>query len=124
MSAQASSTLRRSSAENSSRVRPRTLLSCATGVPEHDRRHTIDVGVPDQQGAFAVVVIHLASVGPVGWVGGRSLQAVHDTGNAGQDQLDLCVQTAPRLVLSLIVNGHTDSLSRLLGVGNCLALLE
>ena len=33
MSAHASSTLRRSPAENSSRVRPRTLLSCATGAP-------------------------------------------------------------------------------------------
>ena len=54
--AQASSTLRRSSAESSNRVRPRTLLSCATGAPEHDRRHPVNVGVPDQQGPIAVVV--------------------------------------------------------------------
>ena len=37
---------------------------------------------------------------------------------------DLCLQTAPWLVVSLVVNGHADSPFPLSGVGNCLALSE
>ena len=48
----------------------------------HDRRHPVNIGVPDQQGPITMLVIHLASVCPVGRVGGRSLETVHHTGNA------------------------------------------
>ena len=73
----------------------------------HHRRHAVNVGVPDQQGAFAMVVIHLASFRPVGRVGYRSLETVPHSGNARQDQADLRLQTPPSLVLSLVMNGHT-----------------
>ena len=89
-----------------------------------DRRHPVNVGVPDQQGPIAVVVSHLASFGPVGGVGHRSAHTTGNTGYARQDQADLCLQTPPSLVVSLVVNGHADSPLLLLGVGNCLALSE
>jgi tetratricopeptide (TPR) repeat protein len=89
-----------------------------------DRRHPVNVGVPDQQGPIAMVVSHLASFGPVGGVGHRSAHTTGNTGYARQDQADLCLQTPPSLVVSLVVNGHADSPLLLLGVGNCLALSE
>ena len=47
-----------------------------------------------------------------------------NTGYARQDQADLCLETPPWLVVSLVINGHADSPLFLLGVGNCLALSE
>jgi len=74
-----------------------------------DRRHPVDVGVPDQQGPVAVVVSHLASFGPVGGVSHRSAHTTGNTGYARQNQADLCLQTPPSLVVSLVMNGHADS---------------
>ena len=74
--------------------------------PGDDRRHPIDVGIANKQGAFAVMVVNVASVSPVAGVGGGSLETVHDARNAGQHQPDLGVDTAARLVLSLVANRH------------------
>ena len=64
------------------------------------RTHALDVGVTNQQGAFPVEVVNVTSLCPVGRPGGRALQTIHDTGDAGQDQLDLRLKTAlRRLVL-------------------------
>ncbi len=58
-----------------------------------------------------MVVSHLASVCPVARVGCCSLETVYHAGNARQDQVDLCLQTPPSLVLSLVMNTHTDPYS-------------
>ena len=73
----------------------------------HYGRHALHVRVADQQGAVAMVIVHLASVGPVGRMGYRSLQTIHHVGNARQDQADLCLQAPPLLVLPLVLSGHT-----------------
>jgi hypothetical protein len=53
----------------------------------YHRRHAIDVGVTNQQGASAMVVVHLASFRPIAGVRCRPFQAFHDIGNSGQDQI-------------------------------------
>ncbi len=123
MSAQASATLRRSSAENSQPGQATDVVVVCYRGGGHHRRDAIDVGVTNQQGTIPMVVGHLASLRPVGGVSRRSLQAVHDTGNAGQHQRDLGLQTAASLVVSLVMNCHATPLP-LPGVVNCLALSE
>ena len=74
----------------------------------HDPGHAIDVSVTDQQGALPVQVIDFVTPSPVGPVGCRAFQAVHDIRNAGQNQPDLRVETALRLALFLVMARHPD----------------
>ena len=62
----------------------------------HDGPDSIDVRVTNKNGAFPEEVVNLASLFPVRRPGSRAFQALHDTGDAEQDQLDLRVETASR----------------------------
>ena len=46
------------------------------------RRHALYVRIADQQGPVAMVIVHLASIRPVGRMGYRSLKTIHRAGNA------------------------------------------
>ena len=86
----------------------------------HQSPDAVDVGVTNQQGAFPVEVVDVVGLRPVGRVSCRSVQAIQNIGNAGQDQAELCVETAPRLVR----NCHIGPSISFRLCRDCLALSE
>ncbi len=56
-----------------------------------------------------MVVVHVAAFRPVGGVGGRSFETVHDTGLAPLDQPDLRLKTASRLARPIVTIRHDPS---------------
>jgi hypothetical protein len=68
--------------------------------------NAIDVSVTDKQGALPVDVVNYPSLPPVSWPDCRLFQGLHDTGDPGQDQVDLRFERAPRLVATLVISRH------------------
>src|SRR5260370_1287993 len=84
--------------DSPSRRSPRPATRARRPRRAAGRGHALHVRVADQEGAFTMVVVHVALGGPVSGMGDCSLETVHDAGNAGQHQSDLSVQTALRLI--------------------------
>ena len=68
------------------------VVLAADRLARHDRPDPFDVGIPDENAALPVQVVHAALFPPVGRVRGGAFQSFSfaDPGGAVQDQINLC----------------------------------
>ena len=95
------------------------VIVVRNGRAGHDTLDTLHVGVTNQQGAIPVKVVGVVGVGPVGRMNRRPCHALQDIRNAGQDQAELRVETAPRPFLPVVTNRHAGPVPSWV-VTNCL----